>query len=966
MSIQVTIDGLDYDVDVTMIDSPSDIDPETYMALRGLKGDTGSAGADGSDGSDGADGVGITSITQNLDGTLTISLDDGTSYDTDPVKGEKGDTGDTGNGIASVVKTATSGLVDTYTITYTDGTTATFDITNGKDGQDGQDGQDGHSPSVTASKVGDTTTIYVDGTAIGTIYDGVDGQNGQNGQDGHSPVVTASKSGKVTTVYVDGSSIATINDGNDGERGTDGDDGFSPVATVSKSGDTATISITDKNGTTTTTVTDGDDAMQGMLFFGQVDSTSTSVAFTAQIDGITEYYDGLTIMLKNGVVTSASGFTIDINGLGAKHAYSNMALATAESTLFNVNYTMMFVYDSTRVSGGGWILYRGYNSDNNTIGYQLRTNSMSLPMESVVYRYRLLFTSADKQHFVPANNSTSTNATSSRTVCQDPIDPFGEIAYYAGTASVSAGSRPSAIALWRQYAISLGYSFNRTGEALTMTLWKPVYVKCAPQSDGSAIIDSTTPFVQTLPSTEDGKIYIFLGVAYSATNIELVSHHPVYEYKNGAVRLYGQGGGDVSFGGATAIGTNGQQVDFDANNTTFSFYDVGAIEDLKTALNGVLATKVGTDTTVNGHALSSDVTLDASDVNALPASTVIPTVSVTQKTSSGTNIADITINGTTTQLYAPSSGGGLVTDVTVDGTSVVSGGVASIDLTGKADTSDIPTKVSDLTNDAGYISSYTETDPTVPSWAKASTKPSYTASEVGALPDDTPLFSGDYDDLTNKPTIPSKTSDLTNDSGFITGMEILSYGSSTWNDFITAYNAKKVVYCRASSNSNPASGSQTRLAFMAYVNNASTPTEVEFQYYRSIGTHSASQQGDQVFVYKLTSGGTWTVTTREATTKIVASTGLQQSYSNGTLTVSLGASIPSKTSDLTNDSGFISSETDPVFTASDAYGISSADITNWDNAYDGNISFDTSASSGDDYNLTQILTTLGWLNDVIV
>ena len=44
----------------------------------------------------------------------------------------------------------------------------------------------------------------------------------------------------------------------------------------------------------------------------------------------------------------------------------------------------------------------------------------------------------------------------------------------------------------------------------------------------------------------------------------------------------------------------------------------------------------------------------------------------------------------------------------------------------------IPTKVSDLTNDAGYISRYTETDPTVPAWAKAAQKPSYTAAEVGA------------------------------------------------------------------------------------------------------------------------------------------------------------------------------------------------------------------------------------------
>lgn len=45
--------------------------------------------------------------------------------------------GDTGNGIASIEKTSTSGLVDTYTITYTDGNTTTFDITNGEDGEDG-------------------------------------------------------------------------------------------------------------------------------------------------------------------------------------------------------------------------------------------------------------------------------------------------------------------------------------------------------------------------------------------------------------------------------------------------------------------------------------------------------------------------------------------------------------------------------------------------------------------------------------------------------------------------------------------------------------------------------------------------------------------------------------------------------------------------------------------------------------
>lgn len=46
----------------------------------------------------------------------------------------RGAQGDTGNGIFSIVKTGTSGLVDTYTITFTDGTTTTFTVTNGQDG----------------------------------------------------------------------------------------------------------------------------------------------------------------------------------------------------------------------------------------------------------------------------------------------------------------------------------------------------------------------------------------------------------------------------------------------------------------------------------------------------------------------------------------------------------------------------------------------------------------------------------------------------------------------------------------------------------------------------------------------------------------------------------------------------------------------------------------------------------------
>lgn len=153
------------------------------------------------------------------------------------------------------------------------------------------------------------------------------------------------------------------------------------------------------------------------------------------------------------------------------------------------------------------------------------------------------------------------------------------------------------------------------------------------------------------------------------------------------------------------------------------------------------------------------------------------------------------------------------------------------------------------------------------------------------------------DNKANTTSIPTKTSDLTNDSNFMTGMTILSYGISTWNDFITAYKANHVVYCRASSNANPASGSQTRMAFMAYVSDATNPTNVEFQYYRSVSSHTASQQGDQVYVYKLTSGNAWTVTVREASVKITTGSknGINAVYSNGAVTIGHTNSVTAKT-----------------------------------------------------------------------
>lgn len=110
-----------------------------------------------------------------------------------------------------------------------------------------------------------------------------------------------------------------------------------------------------------------------------------------------------------------------------------------------------------------------------------------------------------------------------------------------------------------------------------------------------------------------------------------------------------------------------------------------------------------------------------------------------------------------------------------------------------------------------------------------------------------------------------------------TGLFEAVYGVSTFQQIVDAINDHKVVYCRVSPNAS------SRMAFLAYISS----TSIEFQYYRSVSTRTATQQTDQVFVYEIKSNNTWTTTTREAGTKIAVGAGLTSSYANGTLTISL-------------------------------------------------------------------------------
>ena len=74
----------------------------------------------------------------------------------------------------------------------------------------------------------------------------------------------------------------------------------------------------------------------------------------------------------------------------------------------------------------------------------------------------------------------------------------------------------------------------------------------------------------------------------------------------------------------------------------------------------------------------------------------------------------------------------------------------------------IPTKTSELENDAGFLKSVT--------WSEMSGKP-YIPTKTSDLYNDSGfLKSVTWSDISERPDIPTKTSDLTNDSGYITGV----------------------------------------------------------------------------------------------------------------------------------------------------------------------------------------------------
>lgn len=176
--------------------------------------------------------------------------------------------------------------------------------------------------------------------------------------------------------------------------------------------------------------------------------------------------------------------------------------------------------------------------DNNDVNYQNKFfySNAAVYCYAAGGRYTLTFTK-DGHYVLPITATDNKINGQEKAYTTESFDPFGDIYYRNNTNAIAANATVGNNSFYRQILVDARYSFTGiTNDANSiMSAGNPVYIVCVPQLDGQAKL-YTNPLSFTLPSTEDGLMYILLGHSIDTYRFDLLMHHPVYMYKNGAIR----------------------------------------------------------------------------------------------------------------------------------------------------------------------------------------------------------------------------------------------------------------------------------------------------------------------------------------------------------------------------------------------------------------------------------------------
>jgi hypothetical protein len=144
---------------------------------------------------------------------------------------------------------------------------------------------------------------------------------------------------------------------------------------------------------------------------------------------------------------------------------------------------------------------------------------------------QILFTYSDDE-LLPTSRTRATTPTKELTTLD--FDPFGAIYMSNNSAVVAQGADLDNAYIWLQRPLDIRYAFN----VGTLTSNKAVYVKCSPLANGRVVLATDTQIYQELPTTEDGYVYIYLGMMQTGKLMQFTLNHPIYYFKDGAIRQW--------------------------------------------------------------------------------------------------------------------------------------------------------------------------------------------------------------------------------------------------------------------------------------------------------------------------------------------------------------------------------------------------------------------------------------------
>ena len=239
---------------------------------------------------------------------------------------------------------------------------------------------------------------------------------------------------------------------------------------------------------------------------------------------------GMRLQSSYNPTTAANSRTFAIDIISTENCsftfYDSFTLYANVSGTGSTNYYTRYSFDGT---SSGHKMY----GDANDVNYQNRIYYGRFKTITASGRY-IIFLQKNDQYLVPVNALDNSTVTT-KTLTTQSFDPFGYIFYWGATTNYAVNAQIGDGYLYNQnHSINLGYSFN-TGTTLVNR--NPIDLVADIQSDGSAKLASN-PISTSLPASQDGHIYIFLGKAINTTNIQLYPIHPIYWYKGGKVKFF--------------------------------------------------------------------------------------------------------------------------------------------------------------------------------------------------------------------------------------------------------------------------------------------------------------------------------------------------------------------------------------------------------------------------------------------